>query len=565
MTVLPPISTLADDAGKQFDMLFGEEYRRVRASPATRDDAELGDRMLIAAKTLKAKSALKALLYEKAYELGIRNPTGYAAAAEAVKLLAKAQPARKLECQKKLLGVHRLEYARAKGSAKGRAGERLLVQTLAVADAALAAGRCAEAVPLYRRALGLAQVLRSSLRKAIIEKMRLAAEMQKRQIQAAALKAKLKKDPSDIEARSGLIRYYVVECDNPAEAAKILNDDLDETLRTYVPLAARATGEVPSGACMELAEWYRRFSDGASDVGKLTILRRARQYYKRFLAGGKGDTTPRIKARLELAKINKELSSLGSVDTAGIPLSGAVLIMTFNEDTLFEKGGHTCVRDLSGRGTHGVVFGAKLAAGKAGKAMSFDGVNDYIALANPTSLQNCGSQTIAMWLSPGGTSYTRAVYVKAFGGEGAITISYGGRLCYYYGEGGRQTYYYSRQSFSTAKGIAERTSSSSRTPRGPRRPKKKPAKWSHVACVRNLRTGQLKWYINGTLSDEAQARYRTIKPTPMNTYIGKSTSSNYSYKTFQGKIDELVIFSRALTQAEVKALYELGRDGKSLR
>ena len=86
-----------------------------------------------------------------------------------------------------------------------------------------------------------------------------------------------------------------------------------------------------------------------------------------------------------------------------------------------------------------------------------------------------------------------------------------------------------------------------------------------MACVRNLRTGHLKWYINGTLSDEAQARQRTIKPTPMNTYIGKSTSSNYSYKTFQGKIDELVIFSRALTQAEVKALYELGRDGKSLR
>ena len=83
--------------------------------------------------------------------------------------------------------------------------------------------------------------------------------------------------------------------------------------------------------------------------------------------------------------------------------------------------------------------------------------------------------------------------------------------------------------------------------------------------VRNLRSGRLKWYLNGTLTDEAQARYKTIKPTPMNTYIAKSTSSNYSYKNYHGAIDELVIFSRALAEAEVKALYQHGRDGKSLR
>jgi len=43
-------------------------------------------------------------------------------------------------------------------------------------------------------------------------------------------------------------------------------------------------------------------------------------------------------------------------------------------------------KDLSGNGNDGIIYGAKCVDGKFGKALSFDGVNDYVEVPHDESL-----------------------------------------------------------------------------------------------------------------------------------------------------------------------------------
>ena len=105
-----------EDAAREFEILFGREVKRVQRTPGTRDDAELAGRVLAAAGKAKAGSALRVLLYERAYELGVRHLAGHETAAKAIRLLGGQYPAREAECEEKLLKVLQMQYTAARGA-----------------------------------------------------------------------------------------------------------------------------------------------------------------------------------------------------------------------------------------------------------------------------------------------------------------------------------------------------------------------------------------------------------------------------------------------------------------
>ena len=88
-------------------------------------------------------------------------------------------------------------------------------------------------------------------------------------------------------------------------------------------------------------------------------------------------------------------ASLHATDAgAEAPPAGAVISLPFNE------GSGTVANDASGNGNTGTLQnGPTWTAGKSGSALSFDGVNDTVYIANSTSLNAVSSGvTVAAWV-----------------------------------------------------------------------------------------------------------------------------------------------------------------------
>lgn len=83
--------------------------------------------------------------------------------------------------------------------------------------------------------------------------------------------------------------------------------------------------------------------------------------------------------------------------------------------------------------------------------------------------------------------------------------------------------------------------------------------WTHLAMTYNVADGLNKLYVDGNL---VQSRYRPggIYPTVSNAYAGREDSGNP--RNFWGRIDELAIYRRALSDAEIQAVYNAGTAGK---
>jgi len=66
----------------------------------------------------------------------------------------------------------------------------------------------------------------------------------------------------------------------------------------------------------------------------------------------------------------------------------------------FDEGSDAVAEDSSGHGNHGTVYGATwVDSEKYGKALSFDGIDDYVNVGNDDSLTNLsGNLTISFWI-----------------------------------------------------------------------------------------------------------------------------------------------------------------------
>lgn len=308
-------SGFAADVEKDYESLFGREARAVAATPDTSDDVALAAKMLSTARSAGEMPPLQVLLCEKAYALGMKGPAGWETAAAAAKLLAALCPDRRAECAEKLLAVYQIRYSRSTTRDKPAAAEQLLGQLVVVADGKAAGGATAVAVGMYRRAILLANYAKSARKDEIAGKLKVARARLSAERRLQVYGARLAKDPTDIKTRRDMILLHVVELDDPAAAAGLLNEDVGEVLSTYVPLAARKVRDVSDVACLELAQWYQSLAGRASAAGRPAALRRAKVYYEHYLAVHTERDVPALKAGLELEKVAAALGEAVSLPT----------------------------------------------------------------------------------------------------------------------------------------------------------------------------------------------------------------------------------------------------------
>ena len=90
----------------------------------------------------------------------------------------------------------------------------------------------------------------------------------------------------------------------------------------------------------------------------------------------------------------------------------------------FEETTGTAVTDSSGASNHGTISGAaaRTAAGKIGRAIDFDGVNDYVSVADANSLDLTTGMTLEAWVQLDTVSSWREVILKERPGDLAYAL-----------------------------------------------------------------------------------------------------------------------------------------------
>ena len=201
---------------------------------------------------------------------------------------------------------------------------------------------------------------------------------------------------------------------------------------------------------------------------------------------------------------------------------GLVLEMHFNE-----LNGST-VYDLSGNNNHGTIYGATRVQEGFGRALLFDGVDDYV-IANTI---NVPYLTISAWVKwfkffPDGT------------GHAIVSNSNNAQDGYMLYQAVASPYNRIRAFVYTTSLVAFDSKTQFNT-----------NEWYHIVLTYD--GSFIKLYINGVLDNRA-AQSGTIKATT-NPFLIGSTYTTTGAK-FNGTIDEVLIYNRALSDDEIKAIY----------
>src|SRR5438874_4554532 len=196
----------------------------------------------------------------------------------------------------------------------------------------------------------------------------------------------------------------------------------------------------------------------------------------------------------------------------------------------FNEGSGTTVADASGNGNTGTINGATwTTAGRYGSALVFDGTSTSVTVANAGSLRLTTGMTLEAWVYPtGALTGWRAVIDKNVDGYYLMASSDQGNRPAMGGAwppGARIMY--------GPTGLGLNT-------------------WTHLAGTFDGATMRL--YVNG-VEVVSRAQTAPLTATAGTLQIG---ADSYTGENFAGRIDEVRIYNRALTAAEIRADMAVG-------
>ena len=251
-------------------------------------------------------------------------------------------------------------------------------------------------------------------------------------------------------------------------------------------------------------------------------------------------TLPRTQTQQISSQASKVLSCAGATFDVKVRncnlLNGLVLWLRMDE------GSGTIAYDYSGYGNNGTLYNGSTVCGgidacplwvdgKFGKALQFDGVDDYVDVPSSAILSGLNTITVEAWVNPTKTT------------EGTIVSkhdNYQNREWQLYIN--PYTYKYTFQvfdentdTFSEVVGVAATI-----------------GKWTHIVGVYN--NGKLQIYCDGVLTD-SKTTDKIIRVTNAPIRIGNRADNTRYYG---GIIDEVMIFNRSLSEEEIKFLYQEG-------
>jgi len=184
----------------------------------------------------------------------------------------------------------------------------------------------------------------------------------------------------------------------------------------------------------------------------------------------------------------------------------------------------------------GTVYDATYAPGKVDQAFSFDGAGDYVDCGNDASLDITSELTIDAWInrpnfSTHGTIVGKTNGDSAKAGYGLFSYREGVELAFYSGGGWRRT--------------LPRVAITAN-------------EWHHIAGT--FDGSNLYLYVDGEQKASLAYSGTIAIATGYSLHIAYWRPGLPTY--FEGTIDEVEIFNRALSQSEIQAIYNAGSAGK---
>lgn len=203
----------------------------------------------------------------------------------------------------------------------------------------------------------------------------------------------------------------------------------------------------------------------------------------------------------------------------------------------FDEGKGDVVADQSDKGNHGTIMGDPIwTEGKYGKALEFNGSTDYVEVPMSASLEITGAVTVMAWIK------IAPEYPNQYWGIAGVN-RVGGQTedAYYLNVG-----YWNKEHDKVSLGIigagVKETPAQGKTAISQE-------VWAHAAGV--FSPGKfMRVYLDGELDGEITSVPDEIHTAPTPLTVGAIfASTGYSLK---GTIDEVRVYSRALTQEEIQ-------------
>jgi len=283
------------------------------------------------------------------------------------------------------------------------------------------------------------------------------------------------------------------------------------------PLAVSFTDT--STGTVTITSWSWKFGDGGTST-----QRNVTYTYKN---PGTYDVTLTVSG----GGLSNTVTKKGYITVSQPPASSSGLVAAYS----FDEGTGTKVNDASGNGNTGTLKnGPTWTTGKYGKALSFDGVNDYVDVPNSSSLNIAGTKlTISLWVNITDRSGPDMVLLSKPWASSSMPYPY---------------YQYAIEfDANGAKTLDFLFGDTTGTLRGPFSLKPPVGVWTHVAFTYDGTT--VKGYLDGVqklsvpTTQSLQARGQSLR-------IGVDGAFGQAFK---GKMDQVRIYNRALTASEIQA------------
>ncbi len=238
-----------------------------------------------------------------------------------------------------------------------------------------------------------------------------------------------------------------------------------------------------------------------------------------------GPHTLTARARDASSNLNTSAGVAVTVSNTGSPPSPG-LVASYG----FDEGAGTSAGDSTGNGNNGALNGPSWTIGRFGQALSFDGVNDRVAIPDSNTLDLTTGMTLEAWVKPAalGTAWKTVLFKHR--NSNATNMMY---VLY----GNRNT---------NVPNTEVTVGTSVKVVNGPTGSGLPLNVWSHLAATFDNAT--LRLYVNGTQI----ASLATAGPIATSTgdlWVG---GNNIWNEFFNGVIDEVRIYNRALTQADIQ-------------
>jgi len=197
-----------------------------------------------------------------------------------------------------------------------------------------------------------------------------------------------------------------------------------------------------------------------------------------------------------------------------------------------DQGSGTIANDSSGYNNHGAIYGASWTSGKVDGALNFDGLNDYVSCGNSAILDPTQEATVEAWVYfkklPSAAGHIMAIAGRSFSGADLdLQTELDNRFKFYIGPGVAG----GCVAISNTVALAD--------------------KWYHVVGTYQANSN-IKIYVNGTL--ESTTSIGIARNHNSGTFcIG--ASPYWGGRFFNGTIDEVKIYNRALSADEIWAEY----------